>query len=169
MKSLSLRCVQLFVTPWTVAYQAPLSMGFFRQQYWSGVPFPSAGIFPTQGSNPGLPHCRQILYRLSHQGSLKITNAGESVEKRESSHTVGGNVSWCSPWRLLKKLKTELLYHPATPFLGIAPGKTLIWKGTCAPIFIAAGIPTAKTQRQPRNLFIDRWTDDKDVEYVHTQ
>ena len=39
MKSLSR--VQLFATPWTVAYQAPQSMGFFRQEYWSGVPFPS--------------------------------------------------------------------------------------------------------------------------------
>ena len=32
-------CVRLFATPWTVAYQAPLSMGFSRQQYWSGLPF----------------------------------------------------------------------------------------------------------------------------------
>ena len=50
-------------------HQAPPSMGFSRQQYWSGLPFPSPGNFPTQGSNPGLPHCRQTLYRLSHQGS----------------------------------------------------------------------------------------------------
>ena len=35
---------------------------FSRQGYWSGLPFPSQGIFPTQGLNPGLPHCRQILY-----------------------------------------------------------------------------------------------------------
>ena len=89
------------VTPWTVAHQTPLSMGFSRQESWSGLPFPSPGdlpnlgieprspelqadsspseppekpkntgvgyhfllqgIFPTQGSNPGLPHCRQML------------------------------------------------------------------------------------------------------------
>ena len=48
--------VWLFATPWTVAYQAPPSMGFSRQEYWSGLPFPSPGIFPTQGSNLGLPH-----------------------------------------------------------------------------------------------------------------
>ena len=65
MKSLSR--VWLFVTPWTITYQAPPSMGFSRQEYWSGLPFPSPGIFPTQRSNPGLPHCRQTLYRLSHQ------------------------------------------------------------------------------------------------------
>ena len=56
--------------PWTVAHQAPLSMGFSRQEYWSGLPCPPPGIFPTQGSNPGLPHCKQILHHLSHQGSL---------------------------------------------------------------------------------------------------
>ena len=37
----SLGRVQLFATPWTVAYQAPLSMGFSRPEYWSGLPFPS--------------------------------------------------------------------------------------------------------------------------------
>ena len=37
----SLSRVQLFVTPWTVAYQAPPSMGFSRQEYWSGLPCPS--------------------------------------------------------------------------------------------------------------------------------
>ena len=45
-----LSCVQLFVTPWTIAYQAPLSTGFSRQGYWSGLPFPSPGDLP----NPGI-------------------------------------------------------------------------------------------------------------------
>ena len=39
--------IQLFVTPWTVAQQAPLSIGFTRQEYWSGLPFPSPGLFLT--------------------------------------------------------------------------------------------------------------------------
>ena len=65
----SLSRVRLFATPWTVAHQAPPSTGFSRQQYWSGLPFPSPGIFLTQWSNPGLPHCRQTSYHLSHQGS----------------------------------------------------------------------------------------------------
>ena len=43
----------------------PLSMGFSRQEYWSGLPFPSLGIFPTQGSNLGLLHYRQIHSRIS--------------------------------------------------------------------------------------------------------
>ena len=64
-----LSCVQLFATPWTVAYQAPPPMGFSRQEYWSGLPFPSPGDLLTQGSNLGLLHCRQMLYRQSQQGS----------------------------------------------------------------------------------------------------
>ena len=110
--------VWLFATQWTVSHQAPASMGFSKQEYWSGLPFPSPvssldkvkkdsrlvvsdsvwphglwltsilcprnspgkntglgchsllqGIFPTQGSNLCLLHCRQILYHLSYQGS----------------------------------------------------------------------------------------------------
>ena len=53
MKSLS--HVQLFVTPWTVAHQAPPSMGFSRQEYWSGLPFPSPGDLPDPGIEPGFP------------------------------------------------------------------------------------------------------------------
>ena len=72
--------VRLFATPQTVARQAPLSMGFSRQEYWSGLPFPSPGIFLTQGSNPGLPHCGQILYQMSHPGSPSYTNVnGQTV------------------------------------------------------------------------------------------
>ena len=41
--------VPLFVTPWTVAHKAPLSMGFFRQEYWRGLPFPSPGDLPKPG------------------------------------------------------------------------------------------------------------------------
>ena len=46
-------CVWLFVTPWTVAHQAPLSMGFSRQEYWSLLPFP--GALPNRGIKPGPP------------------------------------------------------------------------------------------------------------------
>ena len=63
----SLSHIQLFATPWTVACQAPLSTGFSRHEYWRELPFLLQGIFPTQGLNPGLLHCRWILYLLSHQ------------------------------------------------------------------------------------------------------
>ena len=51
----SLSHVRLFMTPWTVAYQDPPSMGFSRQEYWSGLPFPSPGDIPDPGIEPGSP------------------------------------------------------------------------------------------------------------------
>ena len=51
----SLSCVRLFVTPWTVAHQAPLSMEFSNQEYWSGLPFPSPADLPKPGIEPRSP------------------------------------------------------------------------------------------------------------------
>ena len=51
----SLSCAQLFATPWTVAHQAPLSMGFSRQEYWSGLPFLPPGDLPHPGIKPASP------------------------------------------------------------------------------------------------------------------
>ena len=59
--------VRLFETPWTIQ-----PMEFSRPEYWSGYLSLLQGISPTQGSNPGLSHCRQILYQLSHQGCPRI-------------------------------------------------------------------------------------------------
>ena len=76
--------------------QGPLSMGFSRQEYWSGLSCPSPGDFPTQGLNLGLLHCRQILYCLSPQGSplnplasLKLWPSGAHGLRcgRQSGHT----------------------------------------------------------------------------------
>ena len=50
MRVCILSCVPLFGTPWTVAHQAPLFMGFTRQEYWSGVPFPPPGDLPSPGT-----------------------------------------------------------------------------------------------------------------------
>ena len=55
VKVKSLSHVQLFATPWTVAHQASLSTGFSRQEYWSGLPFPSPGDLPNPGIEPGSP------------------------------------------------------------------------------------------------------------------
>ena len=70
----SLSRVRLFATQWTVAYQAPLSMGFSRQYYQSGLPFPSPGDLPHPGIEPGSP-------------ALKVDSLpSESPEKTET-HT----------------------------------------------------------------------------------
>ena len=55
VKVTSLSRVRLFVTPWTVAHQAPPSVEFSRQEYWSGLPFPSPGDLPDPGIEPGSP------------------------------------------------------------------------------------------------------------------
>ena len=55
MKVKSLSHVQLVATPWTVAYQASWSVGFSRQEYWSGLPFPSPGDLPDPGIEPVSP------------------------------------------------------------------------------------------------------------------
>ena len=75
----SFSCVQLFVTPWTVAYQAPPCMEFSRQEYQSGLPFPSPRDLPNLGIKPGLLHCRQSLYHLSHQGSPNNISNGKKL------------------------------------------------------------------------------------------
>ena len=55
VKVKSLSRVRLFATPWTVAYQVPPSMGFSRQEYWSGLPFPSPGDLSDPGIESGSP------------------------------------------------------------------------------------------------------------------
>ena len=68
----SLSRVRLFATPWTVACTRLLHpWDFLDKSTGVGCHFLLQGIFPTQGSNPGLPHCRQTLYHLSHQEAIK--------------------------------------------------------------------------------------------------
>ena len=67
-------CVLVFVTLWTIAHQAPLSMGFSRQEYWSGLPCSSLGDV----SNPGIELCLSCLMN-QQVGSLPLTPAGTST------------------------------------------------------------------------------------------
>ena len=68
IQSLSSR-VRLFVNPWPVAHQAPLSLGVPRQDYWSGLPLPPLGDLPTQGLNPRLLHWQVDSLPPIHLGS----------------------------------------------------------------------------------------------------
>ena len=85
--------VRLFVTPWTVACTKSLRpWEFLGKSTRVGCRFLLQGIFPTQGSNPGLPHCRQTLYCLSHQGS--------PAEMKEAPiHNWNSKCSLCSDLR----------------------------------------------------------------------
>ena len=80
MKSLSR--VQLFATPWTVTYQASPSMGFSRQEYWSGLPFPSPGDVPDPGIEPGSPPLE--VDALTSEPPGKPLNGPESVTLAKS-------------------------------------------------------------------------------------
>ena len=68
--------------PWTVAHQAPLSMGFPRQEYWSGLPFPSPGDLPNPGIKPLSPALPMGSLPLSHQGSLRDVTHNNKVLSR---------------------------------------------------------------------------------------
>ena len=85
----SLSCVQLFVTPWTVVCQDTLSMGFSSQEYCCQMGCHSLlqGIFPTQGLDPGLLHCRQILYHLPSGKLLKLSRLQCSHLSKEDNHS----------------------------------------------------------------------------------
>ena len=69
VKVKSLSCVRLFATPWTVAYQAPPTMGFSRQEYWNGLPFPSPGDLPNPGIKPRSPALEADTLTSEPQGS----------------------------------------------------------------------------------------------------
>ena len=85
----SLNHVRLFAIPWTVARPAPLSMGFSRQEYWSGLPFPFPGDLCDPGKNLGLPHCRQSHYRLSYHGVGKPTPCCTFPVRSQAFHLWG--------------------------------------------------------------------------------
>ena len=88
---LTLSCLSLF-DPWTVAHQAPLSMGFSRQGYWSGLPCPPPGDLPDPGIESASPALAGRFFTDSEpQGKPKSTGVGES-EVTQSCPTL------CDPW-----------------------------------------------------------------------
>ena len=120
MKPLS--CVQLFVTPWTAAYQRSLSMGFSRQEYWSGLPFPSPGDLPDPRIEPRSPALQadtltselpgklsghqavldalvsQVVKRLPATQETRVRSLGreEPLEKEMATHS--RILAWRIPW-----------------------------------------------------------------------
>ena len=99
--------VWLFVTLWTVAWQAPLSMGLSKQKYWSGFPWLLQGIFPTQGLNLHLLrflHCKRILYGWVQTAGplcckLVYSLTPSPVSSKQCSQGYWDTASWAqSPW-----------------------------------------------------------------------
>ena len=104
VKVKSLSRVWLFVTPWTVAYKAPPSMGFSRQEYWSGLPFPSPGDLPDPGIEPRSPALQKDSLPAEPQGKPRILervaypfSSGSSRPRNQtriSCITGGFSTSW---------------------------------------------------------------------------
>ena len=95
MKSLS--HIRFFANLWTAAYQAPLSMGFFRQEYRSGLPFPSPGDLPDPGIKPGSPALQADASPLSHQGSQLRVSSVQSSSVAQSCPTLSDPMDCSTP------------------------------------------------------------------------
>ena len=87
--------VCLFATRWTVAHQAPLSMGFLRQEYWNGLPFPSPGDLPDPGIKPASPALAGRFF-ITEPPEKPILNIAVCIYRFQTPYTVGGNVNWYS-------------------------------------------------------------------------
>ena len=119
-------CVRLFVTLWTVALQAPLSRGFSRQEYWSGLPCPPPGALPDPGIKP----------------TSLMSPALATWE--------------VSLWRTVKlkvELPHDPAILPLGIYLENM--KTLIQKDISIPMFKAALFTIAKIRKQPKSPFTD--------------
>ena len=77
--SLVTKLCPTLATPWTVAHQAPLSMGFSRQEYWSGLPFPCPGDLPDPGTEPGSPASQADSLPTELQGKPLIIETGSQI------------------------------------------------------------------------------------------
>ena len=100
----SLSHVRLFVTPWTVAYQTPPSMGFSRQEYWSGLPFPSPGDLPNPGIKPRSPALEADALTSEPPGKT-IPKKGNG--KKKLNYCTTAHIS-CPSKVMLKILQTRL-------------------------------------------------------------
>ena len=91
--------VQLFATPWTVAYQAPPFMGFSRQECWSGLPFPSPGDLPNPGMEPRSPALQadSLPSELPMQ-ETRIQSLGQENPLEKGMATHSSILAWRTPW-----------------------------------------------------------------------
>ena len=99
----SLNCIWRFASPWTAALQAPLSMGFSRQEYWSGLPFPSPGGFPHPGIQPKSPALAGGFLTTKPPGkpiALSMVLSNWSWSTRELKSGLEASGCPCGQWQL---------------------------------------------------------------------
>ena len=88
--------VQLFATPWTITLQAPLSMGFPLQEYWSGMPCPPSGDLPDSGIKPTSPASPALVGRFFTTEPLRKPSRNHDSLSRGLSHSSDGKESSCN-------------------------------------------------------------------------
>ena len=156
-------CVQLFATPWTIAHQAPLSIGFSRQEYWSGLPFPSVQF--SRSSHVQLSATPQTA---AHQASLSTTKSW-SLLKLMSIESVNpsNHLILCHPFLLLPSIfpsirvfSNESVLHIKWPnywsfSFSISPsdeysGLMFIWTSSSTPGHIYREKPYFKKVHAPQ-------------------
>ena len=135
VKVKSLCRARLLATAWTAAFQAPPSMGFSRQEYWSGVPSPSLIIYIIQYNSHYIHNSLIIILK-----NLK----GFDGNINQYSHC---GKQYKVPQK--KKTKNRVTVWSSNPTPGYISGENLIWKDTCTPVFTAGLFPTAKTRKCP--------------------
>ena len=81
MHAKSLQFAEHVTTPWTVAHQSPMAMGFSRQEYWSGLPWPSPGYLPDPGIKPEFPMFLALAGR-----SLPVVPPGNPPPSKHKVH-----------------------------------------------------------------------------------
>ena len=132
----------------TVGPYAPLSMGFYRQGYWSGLACPPPGDLPDPGMEP-----MSLVSPALQVDYLPLLSPGKP------QRTV---------WSFLKKkTKIELPFDPAIPLLGIHAQKNMVQKDTGIPIFIAVLFTVARTWKQPKCPLIRHWI--KKMWYIYNE
>ena len=111
LRDQSLHRVQLSVTPWIVARQAPPSMGISRHEYWSGWPCSSPGDLPDPGIEPWCPASQWILHHLSPQGSPRIQKWGTYSFSKGSSQPRNRTKVSCTAGRFFTSWATRKAHN----------------------------------------------------------
>ena len=126
--------VRLFATPWTAAHQAPLSMGFSRQEYWSGLPCPSPGDFSGPGTepvSPAAPALQADSLPLSHQGSPRADVT--SLLKGPRASYVALLSLWLKQESAHRRWQTASKRLTLPPYLGLEHDETTTFE-TKSPV-----------------------------------
>ena len=124
-QTLMVSCVPLFATPWTVPCRSPLSMGFPRQEHWSGLPFPPPRDLPSLGIQHVSPALQADPLPLSHQGSSNpfLSPAQRSRGREVKWPATGHSMSWQE--NSARVLTLRITFHSSKPglsWLCLSPG-----------------------------------------------